>query len=251
VTRLARARLGLLVLLVLFASPAAGQTDTQLWGDLTLEWIRSHTLTLGVDVEPKALVSKQPDEPGWATLDVTPKVEYASGQWFDIVGEVLAAHTRQTDEQDSTELTPRIGLRFHLLSNLANDLRKERQPRRRLVLRNLARVEWRNLYYSDGMPQSSTVRYRDRVELLFPVNRARVTDDGALYGSADAEWFWTHHDAPERFASKQRIRAGVGYRWNYAWRLETLYVRDRSRDSAQSGFTTDDVAVDIRLRRVW
>jgi hypothetical protein len=235
----------------LFASPAAAQTDQQIWGELTLDWIKSHTLTFGVEVEPKVFVSKQPDEPGWATLDVTPKAEYARGKWFDIVGELHLGRTRQTDDQDSTEVTPRVGFRFHLLSNIVDDLSKERQSRRRLVLRNFARVEWRNLYYSDDTPQSSTVRYRDRVESLFPVNRTRVTDSGALYGSADVEWFWTHHDPPERFANKQRVRVGAGYRWNYAWRLETLYVWDRSRDSAESGFTTNDGAIDIRLRRVW
>lgn len=67
-----------------FASPAAAQTDQQMWGKVTLDWIKSHALTFGVDVEPKVLVSKQPDEPGWATLDVTPKTEYAPAKWFDI-----------------------------------------------------------------------------------------------------------------------------------------------------------------------
>ena len=208
-------------------------------------------LTFGVDVEPKLLVAKQPGEPGWATLDVTPRTEYARGKWFDIVGELHLGRTRQTDQQDSTEVTPRVGLRFHLLSNIVDDLIKERQPRHRLVLRNFARVEWRNLRYSDGTPPSSTVRYRDRIESLFPVNRPRVSDDGVLYGSADVEWFWTHQDPQERFANKQRVRVGAGYRWNYAWRLDTLYVWDRSRDSAGNGFTTSDSAIDIRLRRVW
>ena len=96
----------------------------------------------------------------WATLDVTPSAEYTRGKWFDVVGELYLGRTRQTDDQDSTEVTPRIGFRFHLLSNIADDLRKERQPRRRLVLRNLARVEWRNLHYSDSTPSSLTIRYR-------------------------------------------------------------------------------------------
>jgi hypothetical protein len=240
-----------LLVAVLSASPAAAQTDTQIWGELTLDWIKSHTWTFAVDVEPKVLVARQPDEPGWATLDITPKAEYVRGKWLDVVGELHAGRTRQTDEQDSYEVTPRIGFRFHLLSNIVDELIKERQPRRRLVLRNFARVEWRNLYYSDSTPQSSTVRYRDRVETLFPLNRPRVTDNGALYAAADAEWFWTHHDPSERFASKQRTRAGIGYRWSYAWRVETLYVWDRSRDSAHSAFTTNAKAVDIRLWRVW
>ena len=175
----------MILFLALFASPVAAQTDQQIWGELTLDWIKSHMLTFGVDVEPKLLVAKQPGEAGWATLDVTPRTEYARGKWFDIVGELHLGRTRQTDQQDSTEVTPRVGLRFHLLSNIVDDLIKERQPRRRLVLRNFARVEWRNLRYSDGTPPSSTVRYRDRIESLFPVNRPRVSDDGVLYGSAD------------------------------------------------------------------
>jgi hypothetical protein len=235
----------------LYAAPAGAQTDKQIWGEFTLDWIRSHAWTFGVDVEPKLLAAKQPDEPGWATLDVTPQAEYARGKWFDIVGELHLGRTHQTDEQNSVEVTPRIGFRFHLLSNVLDDLIKERQPKRRLVLRNFARVEWRNLYYSDATPQSSTVRYRDRVELLFPVNRPRITDNGALYATADGEWFWTHHDPSERFANKQRLRGGVGYRFSYAWRAETLYVWDRSRVSARDGFTTNYGAVDVRLWRVW
>jgi Protein of unknown function (DUF2490) len=240
-----------LLVITLFAPRAAAQTDKQIWGELTLDWIKNHTFTFGVDVEPKLLVAKQSDEPGWSTVDVTPRVEVVRGKWFDLVGELHLGRTHQTDQQDSWEATPRIGLRFHLLSNVVGDLRKERQPRRRLVLRNFIRVEWRNLYYSDATPHTSTVRYRDRLEMQFPVNRPRVTDDGALYVSGDVEGFWSPDGVPERFASKQRVRAGLGYRWNYAWRLETLYVWDRSRDSAQSGFTTDDHALDLRLRRVW
>jgi hypothetical protein len=133
--RFRRSRIAMTALLAsaLLASPAAAQTDKQLWGELTLDWIKSHTITLGVDAEPKVLVSKAADEPGWTTLDVTPKIEYARGKWFDIVGELHLGRTRQTDEQNSFEVTPRIGFRFHLLSNLVDDLIKERQPRRRLA----------------------------------------------------------------------------------------------------------------------
>lgn len=51
---------GFIVLLVstLFARGAAAQTDKQIWGELTLDWIKSHTFTLGGDVEPKVLVAR-------------------------------------------------------------------------------------------------------------------------------------------------------------------------------------------------
>jgi hypothetical protein len=107
------------------------------------------------------------------------------------------------------------------------------------------------LSYSDDTPSSSTVRLRDRIELQFPVNRRRVTDDGAWYIKSDAEWFWTPTETAERFADKQRVRLGIGQRWNYSWRSELLAVLDRSRDSAQDGFTTSSIAVDVRVTRVW
>src|SRR5262249_30839471 len=144
-----------------------------------------------------------------------------------------------------------LGFRFHVLSNVINDLAKEKLPKRRIVLRNLVRLEWRNLYYSDNTPQSSTVRVRDRIEMLFPLNRPRVTDNGAIYATGDAEWFWAGQDPSERFGNKERVRGGVGYRRNYAWRLELLYIWDRSRDSEQDGFTKADGALDLRVRHVW
>jgi hypothetical protein len=238
-------------LLIVVSSPAAAQTDTQVWANVTLDWIKSHALKLGLDIEPKALVSKPADDPDWATLDITPSVEYTRGNWFDVTGELHVGRTRQTDRQDSTEVSPRIGFRFHLLSNVRDEVSREKQPKRRLVLRNFVRIEWRNLYYSDDTPQSSSTRFRDRVEMQFPINRRRVTDDGAFYVSTDAEWFWTRTDPPERFANKQRLRAGIGRRWTYRWRTELLTVWDRSRDSASDGFTSADVAVDLRVWRVW
>jgi hypothetical protein len=119
-----------LLLVALLASPVtADQPELQLWGNVTLDWIQSHQLTLGVDIEPKVLVSKPSDDPGWATLDVTPSVEYTRGAWFDTVGELLVARTRQTDDLNSTEITPRVGFRFHILSNLENDFLKEKLAR--------------------------------------------------------------------------------------------------------------------------
>jgi len=55
----------------------------------------------------------------------------------------------------------------------------------------------------------------------------------------------------ERFASKQRIRAGFGYRQNLAWRFEVLYMWTRSRDTLEEGFRTEDNIIDIRIKRVF
>lgn len=243
--------IGVLLAAMLSPQVAMAQTDTQLWANVTLTWIKSRDLTLGVDTEPKVLLSAPPGEPGWAALDVTPSIEYTRNRWFDVLGELKLGRTRQSDDLDSTEVTPRVGVRLHILSNLLNALAKEKEPRRRLVLRDVIRFEWRHLYYSGTNPDSSTERLRNRFDMLYPVTRARITDDGATYLRADVEWFWTRSDLDERFANKQRIRAGVGYRRSFAWRFDALYVWDRSRNSADEGFTTADHAIDLGVQRVW
>jgi hypothetical protein len=242
---------GALFAAMLAPCTAHAQTNTQLWTEFTLDWIKSKHTTIGVDVEPKVLLSAPAGDPGWATLDVTPSVEYARGQWFDLIGELYAGWTKQTDDLNSTEITPRIGFRLHLLSNLREDLFKERQPKRRLVIRDLMRVEWRNLLYSTDKPDSSTVRFRNRLEMLWPINRQRMTENGASYLTTDWEWFIPVDDPSERFANKQRIRAGLGYRRSRAWHFEAKYVWDRSRNTIDQPYTSSDHAIDLVMKRVW
>jgi hypothetical protein len=239
--------------LIVFLTPCAAvaQTEMQLWGNVTFSWIKNRRLTLGVDTEPQVLVSKPADEPGWATLDVTPSIEYTANSWFDLLGQVKLGRTRQTNDLDSTEIAPRVGIQFHLLQTVFDELARENRPRHRFVMSNLLRMEWRNFYYSNDQPDSSTRRLRDRVQVLYPLNRVNITDNGATYLQSDVEWFWPRNDPDERFANQQRIRAGVGYRHDRAWRFETLYVWDRSRNSANEGFSTTSHAIDLRVQRVW
>jgi len=239
------------IVLLLVPRAANAQTDFQLWGTFNLDWNKSHRTTIAVSAEPKVLVSAPPGDPGWATLDVTPSIEYRRGQWIDAVGELLVGRTRQTDDLNSTEVTPRIGFRFHFLSNLRDQVEKERMPKRRLVLRDLLRLEYRNLYYSTDKPDSHTLRLRNRIETLWPINRQKITDAGAMYIAADWEWFMPVDDPSERYATRQRIRTGVGYRRSSIWSFSALYVWDRSRNTVDQPFTTSDQAINLTMKRVW
>jgi hypothetical protein len=251
-----RVRAGLCVWACLLAgaSRASAQSDSQLWGDLSIEWVKPSGVTWGLAVEPKVLLSAPPGEPGWWTVDVTPSLEYAATSWLDVVGELATGYTRQTDDVRSAEVSPRAGVRVHLFSRGLPPLLpgRERSPARRLVVRDLLRVEQRNLFY-DGSDEesSSTVRFRNRVEVLLPINRARLTEDGAVYASADWEAFVPLGDPDERFANRHRIRTGAGWRRSAEWRGELLYVWTRSRNSFQDDFETSDHSVVIRLKRVF
>jgi hypothetical protein len=235
------------------ALSAFGQTNGQLWGTMTINWLKSDRLTYELELEPKVLVVAPDDQPAWASLDVTPNAEYVLRDWLDAVGEVATGYTAQTDEVKSFELSPRVGVRLHFTTRdlPTGPLKRERLPRHRIVIRNLVRVEMRNLFYNQGIESDSAVRFRNRLEFQVPLNRQRVSDDGARYGLADWEWFIPLDDPAERFASRQRIRAGFGYRRNLQWRFEGLYIWTRSRDTTDEHFSTSDNIVNLRLKRVF
>jgi hypothetical protein len=237
---------------LLCAPDAFAQTTTQLWGNFTVNWVKTDRLVYELDIEPKALLAPPEGEPDWRNLDVTPNVEYSVRPWLDLVADTTVGWTLQTDDVQSTELTPRFGVRFHLFSRTQKVRLLEQAPRRRVVVRNLVRVESRNFFYSGGDTDSeSTVRFRNRFEFLVPLNRERMTDDGARYLLADWEWFVPLDDATERFANRQRIRTGLGYRRNVQWRYELLYIWTRSRAATDEGFATNEHIINVRVKRVF
>jgi hypothetical protein len=237
----------------MFAGSANGQTNGQLWGTVTFNWLASHRLSYELELEPKTLVAAPDSEPGWASFDVVPNVEYAVRPWLDVLGELATGYTVQTDDVDSFELSPRVGVRFHMTTRdlPTGLLKREHLPRHRIVVRDLVRLEERVLFYTGGGDTDAVTRFRNRLELQVPLNRVRVTDDGARYLLADWEWFIPLDDPDERFANRQRIRAGIGYRHSLTWRFEALYIWGRSRDTTDDGFHTSDHIVNLRVKRVF
>ena len=78
-----------------------------------------------------------------------------------------------------------------------------------------------------------------------------MSDDGVRYLLADWEWFVPLGEPDERFASKQRIRTGLGYRRSFAWRFEALYIWNRSRNTIDDSFHTSENILNIRVKRLF
>ena len=192
---------------LLTAANASAQASRQVWANFTFDWVKPSGLTYEIDFEPKALVAAPPEEPDWSNLDITPSVEYPVTDMFDVVGEMTLGRTRQRDDLDTTEVTARGGVRLHLFSRQRRLLLNEILPKRRVVIRDLVRVESRNFFYSNGDPSDSTVRFRNRVELLWPLNRSNLGDDGAISAQSDWEWFIPVSDPPSV------LRAASGLVW--------------------------------------
>ena len=200
---------------------------------------RALDVTYALDLEGKALISAPPGQPGWGNLDVTPGVEFVAKKWIDVLAEGVLGRTVQTDDLRTTETTVRGGFRFHLFSRQERLLFNEQLPKRRVVLRDLIRWEWRRFSYSDNEPTSSSGRLRNRLEFLYPLNHPNLGADGTYSLIADWEWFVPFSDQHERFADKRRYRGGISYRRNRKWTLAVLYMRTNSRNTIDEPFSTE------------
>jgi len=221
-------------------SPESGQ----IWGNVVLDFPRGERLLLELDFEPKAQVSGSET---WRNIDVTPLVEHYPNRWIDLVGETTVGRTRQKNELSTYEVTPRVGARFHILSNLRT-MQGGSRPLGRVSIANLVRFEWRNFWYSDGS-ESHETRVRNRLELKAGLNHRELSSDKTLYLIADFEFFVPlSDDVPERFASKRRTRVGLGYRRDDRLRFEVLFIRDGSRQTLEEDFDTAANILNARLK---
>jgi len=86
--------------------------------------------------------------------------------------------------------------------------------------------------------------------MKFAINKPNFSTDGVWYLMADGEYFSYIGDdkPPERFASKHRIRLGLGYRQSYKWRFEILAMRDEARETLEDEIQVDAYMLDLRVK---
>jgi hypothetical protein len=227
--------LGLLILAFVLGSSATARAETtlQLWTNFMVEWQATQTWLLTFDLEPKRLLVGTGQ---WGTVDLTQSAEYAPTRWVDLIGELVTGYTNDTENPDSGEVTERLGFRVY-------------PWRKRLQLRDTFRIEQRNRFFDDGT-KDHLLRTRNRFEVRYPLNRPRTADPGACIAIADFEYFIPiGPQAEERYASRYRIRAGLGYRWSAEWRVDLLYFYQESRNTFGVDFTNKDHIIDVRFRR--
>jgi Protein of unknown function (DUF2490) len=236
------------------SSRAAAQSTGELWGDFMIDWLQTRRLTWEVEVEPKKSITVPAGASEWASLNVTPSVQYTLTKWVDTLAEVDWGYKPNGD--DVIETKSRVGLYFHILSRLLGDrgarrgADREKQPLHRLVPSNLLRLEYEDKDPLNGGATTTTWRLRDRQEISYPFNRRKLTADGTVYATGDVELFVLLGDASDPRFNQYRVRAGVGYRRDFSWRFEALFVQTRHR-SGDGGFSTSSNAFDARVKRVF
>jgi hypothetical protein len=234
------------------AQESSLETSKQLWANLILSRPISEKFYLEYDIEGARQVSG--GEP-WRYLYGTGLGEYYPNRFIDLTGELSTGFTKQSRSEDSFEATVRFGIRFHLLtqifnSSLFDEIRPERMSGKKVGISFLSRIERRNFWYSGDRPSSDDLRWRNRFEFKFALNEPNLATDGVWYVMADGEYFFPigEDKASERFATKFRVRLGLGYRHSYKWRFEVVAMRDEAKETLESEIETDAYILDLRLK---
>lgn len=227
-------------------------TSRQIRGNFITAFPQSEKLYPEADAEVATQESGGGDDRGY--VYGTGLVEYNPNDWVGLTGELVAGFTDQDVSEDSSEATLRFGLRLHFLrqvmrSSFVERIRQERMTGNRFSIANLARFEYRNFWYTGDLPNTSDWRFRDRVEMKLALDRDDLGEDGAWYLNGDVEWFVPLDDpeAPERFATKRRVRLGLGYRHSFRWRFSLLLMADNARDTLEGDVEADARMIDLRV----
>jgi len=219
----------------LFSSVSNGQIEgTQIWGDYTLNYPFSSIYVMKYNGAYKTAFGSE----DWKSIDSRVIVERAFGSHTDVHISGFVSYKKQTATYNTLEFRPTLGVRYHI------------NPNRRNPVRIFLRYEWRHVQDLEDKEWTNTNRLRLRPELLVPINGSNIRDDKLWYGKADVEWFANlDQDQEERFANRFRTRLGIGYRRNYSWRFEFIYILQQARDTIEEEFKGSDNIFFFRVKQ--
>ena len=218
----------------------------QIWGNVILGHPYDDKVYLELDFEPKSQLS---GTLSWRNLDLTPLVEYYPNRWVDLAAEAVTGYTKDSYSAHTYEVSPRIGIRFHILGNIRQYIPDEYLlMQKRFSFSTFVRYEYRSLYYDDGHAEHQS-RFRIRLETKTALNHQShyYPDTWYLFGDFE-EYFNLGEDMKEVFLSKTRIRIGPGYTFNRKNRFEILGIYDFANDTYNDSIRHDAAAIDFRYK---
>lgn len=173
----------------------------------------------------------------WRNYSLTPTFEWQWFEFLDVLANVPIAYTVQTDDYNSFELDPSLGVRYHVTQNKRITSQVVFKVEER-VFRNNAEDKW----------QTSN-RMRLKGEILVSLNGPTLFQDNLWWTILDyEEFFVTDQQVDERFANRRRGRLGLGYRLNYRNRFELIYTLQSSRDEIEGDFNRLDNVLQLRYK---
>jgi hypothetical protein len=228
-------RIGFLfIIFSFFTSTAVGQRNEQLWLDYQVDYPFGGRYLLEAVASYQTLLT---NEGKWRSLSVTPTFEYQGFWRMDVWVEMPMAYTLQTEDVNSFELNPNVGVRLNIT------------PNKRFDTRFLVKAEQRMFRQIEQDDWDTSNRLRLKGEVWISFNKPNLYNDKLWYGVVDYEEFIvTDQQLEERFSNKRRARIGVGYRLSYRDRFELIYTRQSSRNMIEDEYLSGDNVIQVRYK---
>jgi len=211
------------VVLLLSAVPAGAraQSSQQIYTTVQLvDPLSSHAVAK-LDVGGAAQVYGTGN---WDRIGIQPAVDYHLARWADLLTQVQVDYVYQYANVNTLEIRPAVGIRLFWL------------PTSRVSLRNRTLLEFRDVIYLVGDTSSTSWRLRDRIESRIAINHPTFEHNQLLYFIGDFEGLLNPEGAPdERFLDKFVLTLGLGFRFDYTWRIEAGWQGQEAVNSSRPG----------------
>jgi hypothetical protein len=173
----------------------------------------------------------------WDRIGLQPAVDVHLARWADLLTQVQLDYVYQAANVNTFEFRPAVGVRLFWV------------PTSRVILRNRTLLEFRDVVYLAGDTSSTSWRLRDRIETRIAINHPTFEWNRLLYFIGEFEGLLNPEGAPdERFLDKFILTLGLGFRFDYTWRIEAGWQGQEAVNSARPGDPKSVVnALQLRL----
>lgn len=213
--------------------PIFGQeSETQKWVDYSLSYPFGSNYNLKYDAAYKTTTWQGE----WRSIENSISIGRKLGPKITTNFSILIASNRQTDDYNTLEIRPSLGLKYHF------------SRKRRYILDLYTQFENRHIKNREEDTWTQTNRLRIRPELVVPITRRLENESIIWYSVAEAEWFATLKDQEERYANRFRTSLGLGYKFKEAWKFELIYVWQLSKNTIDEDFNTSSNIIRFRIK---
>lgn len=207
------------------------------WTDFNYTYNHNEKFGLGGDAGLRGIITK----PDWSMIYVRPSVKYHLTPFVQLGASLGFFETFQAEPSDMFEM------------RLAQEARAQWPSFNNFYFIHRARFEERFLFYNpkntadDFTTEQQNFRFRyllnARTNYFKLANRAEY-----FYLVAGAEYFIpVGENVDERFFNASRLSVGFGQELKLNWNYEVDVIWQRSRNTLEGDFSTDEVVIRLRV----
>lgn len=201
------------------------EINNQLWFDYFFYYLPKEGLQVTGDLSYRTrLVSNE-----WDQYVARGNFLYQYEPWLGLYGGLGLFFTAQKVITNTLEIRPWAGASFSVNVDFIRNIR----------IKNLTRLEVRFVINTQTSGNTIDPRLRNRTDARIPINNFLFVDN-TLYARLEIEFFTSTLNIKEQISDRIRIAAGVGFKFNYQWRVEFNYYVQRGKNTAEEEFTITD-----------